>query len=305
MIRSVAFAGIGAVGAIYAELALLYKAVPCFAVVRDKESYKSRPVSVNGRLMDMLLKTPADGHPVDLVIVAVKWNALDEVLEQLKPFVGENTIILSLLNGVSSEAVIESSFPQAKVLLAMCSGIDSSREGRAVSMRRRGRIVFGEADGRRSEAVEAVRRYFDTAGIPNETPEDMLHQMWWKLMVNVGMNQVSAVTDLDYEGMRTNPAAMEQMHRAQREVIAVANAQGILMDERDIEAWDRQLSGLSSCGISSTLQDIRARRKTEVELYGVTICRLGKALGIPTPENERLVQRIREIETGYLAGNSN
>lgn len=300
MIRSVAFAGIGAVGAIYAELALQYKDVPCFAVVRDKESYKMRPVSVNGSRMGIPLRAPQEGYPVDLVIVAVKWNALDEVLDQLKLFVGENTIILSLLNGVSSEAVIESYFPQAQVLLAMCSGIDSSREGRAVSMRRRGRIVFGEADGSRSAAVEAVKQYFDRAGIPNEAPRDMLHQMWWKLMVNVGMNQVSAVTDLDYEGVRTSPAAMEQMHRAQREVIAVANAQGIPMDERDLDAWDRQLAGLSCCGMSSTLQDIRARRKTEVELYGETICRLGKELGIATPENERLARRIREIEKSYL-----
>lgn len=304
MIRSVAFAGIGAVGAIYAELALRYKDVPCFAVVRDKASYAERPVSVNGRLMDIPLRTPQEGKPVDLVVVAVKWNALDDVLDQLKPFVGAETIILSLLNGVSSEAVIESHFPQAKVLLAMCSGIDSSRESRAVSMRRRGKIVLGEADGSRSDAVNAVGEYLERADIPFEIPEDMLHQMWWKLMVNVGMNQVSAVTGLDYEGVRTNPEVMEQMHRAQREVIAVANAQGIPMDEHDIEAWDRQLAGLSCCGISSTLQDIRARRKTEVEIYGETICRLGKALGIPTPENERLVRRIREIEKSYLADNS-
>lgn len=300
LIRSVAFAGIGAVGAIYAELALRYKEVPCFAVVRDKASYDERPVSVNGRLMDIPLKTPQEGSPVDLVIVAVKWNALEDVLDQLRLFVGKNTIILSLLNGVSSEAVIESYFPQAKVLLAMCSGIDSSREGRVVSMRRRGKIVFGEADGSRSQTVKMVRQYLDDAGIPHEMPEDMLHQMWWKLMVNVGMNQVSAVTGLDYEGVRTNPTVMEQMHRAQREVIAVANAQGIPMDERDIEAWDKQLAGLSCCGISSTLQDIRARRKTEVELYGETICRLGSKLGIATPENEALVRRIHEIETSYL-----
>lgn len=304
MIRSVAFAGVGAVGAIYAELALQYKKVPCFAVVREKASYRERPISVNGHRMDIPLRTPQEGQPVDLLVVAVKWNALEDVLDQLKLFVGKETIIISLLNGVSSEAVIESYFPQAKVLLAMCSGIDSSREGRTVSMRRRGKIVFGEADGSRSDTVKVVKQYFDCAGIPNESPQDMLRQMWWKLMVNVGMNQISAVTGLDYEGVRTNPEVMEKMHHAQREVIAVANAQGIPMDEHDIEAWDRQLAGLSCCGISSTLQDIRARRKTEVEIYGETICRLGKALGIPTPENERLVRRIREIEKSYLADNS-
>ena len=300
MVRSVAFAGIGSVGAIYAELALQHADIPCFAVVKDKSSYEERPVSVNGQTLNIPLKTPQEGERVDLVMIAVKWSGLEDVLEQLAPFIGEGTIILSLLNGVNSESVIAARFPQSRVLPAMCSGIDSNRQGRAVRMNRRGKIVFGEFNGEQSENVQAVAQYFEQTGIPFETPEDMLHRMWWKLMVNVGMNQVSAVTGLDYEGVRTNPDAMDQMHRAQREVIAIANALGIMMDERDIEEWDRQLMTLSCHGMSSTLQDVRAHRKTEVELYGGEICQLGCRLGVPTPENERLVKRIWEIEREYL-----
>lgn len=300
MIRSVAFAGIGSVGAIYAELAVRCEEIPCFAIVRDKVSYQTRQVSVNDVLMPIQLKTPEEGVPVDLVIVAVKWHALGDVLEQIAPFVAQDTVILSLLNGVNSEAVIARRFPQAHVILAMCSGIDSNRQGRAVRMNRRGKIVFGETDGSISGDVLRVQRYFDLTGIPYEVAEDMQHQMWWKLMVNVGMNQISAVYDLDYEGVRSNSEVMAQMHRAQREVIAVANAQGIALDERDIEKWDRQLAGLSCHGLSSTLQDIRARRKTEVELYGEEVCRRGKVLGIETPENEKLVNAIHAIERTYL-----
>lgn len=300
MIRSVAFAGIGSVGAIYAELALACNQASCFAVVRDRVSYEERPVSVNGKRLEIPLKTPDEGEAVDLLIIAVKWHALEDVMEQVERFVGKDTIILTLLNGVNSEQVIASRFPQAHVLLSMCSGIDSNRQGRNVRMNRRGKIVFGEHDGSRSEAVDMVAQYFDCTGIPYETPQDMLHQMWWKLMVNVGMNQVSAVTGLDYEGVRTNPEVMELMHKAQREVIAVANAQGIAMDERDIAVWDQQLSGLSCHGISSTLQDIRAKRKTEVGLYGVEVCRLGRLLGVDTPVNEMLVSRILDIEREYL-----
>ena len=301
MIKSVAFAGIGAVGAIYAQCAAQCARIPCFAVVMDKQSYRDRPVSVNGEMLAIELATPQEAkEKADLVIVAVKWHVFEDVLEQIAPFVGEGTIILSLLNGISSEQVIRTRFPQARVLLSMCSGVDSNREGRAVRMNRRGKIVFGESDGRMSEAVAAVSAYFDLAGIPYEIPRDMLHQMWWKLMVNAGMNQVSAVRGLNYEGMRNSPDAMEQMHAAQREVITIANALGISMDERDIEMWDRQLDTLCCCGLSSTLQDIRARRKTEVELYGETICRLGRSLGIETPENKRLAAEIRMIESEYL-----
>lgn len=300
-INSVAFAGIGSVGAIYAQLALDCPQARCYAIVRDRQSYLDRPVSVNGAPLpiEMVMSGEAK-ESADLVLIAVKWHDLRETLEQIAPFIGEGTIILSLLNGVSSERVIAARFPQARVLPAMCSGIDSNRQGRAVRMNRRGRIVFGEERGGPGEAVQAVAAYFEAAHIPHETPQDMLRELWWKLMVNVGMNQVSAVTNLDYEGVRTNPDVMERMHRAQREVIAVAQAQGIALDETDIAKWDRQLEGLSSHGLSSTLQDIRARRKTEVELYGVEICALGEKLGVPTPENEALVRRIREIEAEYL-----
>ncbi len=299
MIQSVAFAGLGAVGAIYAQLAVRCPQASCFAIVREKASYAENPVFVSGERVEIALRTPDEPQIADLIIVAVKWHVMDEVLEQIAPFVGEGTIILSLLNGISSEQVIAARFPQSRVLLAMCSGIDANRQGRAVKMNRRGRIVFGEADGRMSEAVCDVAQYFAAAGIPHEAAPDMRRQMWWKLMVNVGMNQVSAVMNLDYEGMRTSREAMDRMHRAQREVIAVANGLGIALGEADVQAWDAQLAGLSRCGFSSTLADVRGRRKTEVELYGETVCRLGKALGIATPENARLVEEIHAIETAY------
>lgn len=301
MIQSAAFVGLGAVGAIYAQLAAGCAQTPCFAVVRDEDSYRRDPVCVNGEPVPIaLVSGEAQMHRVDLVIFAVKWHALEHALGQCAPLIGEGTIVLSLLNGIDSEQVIANRFPKAHVLLSMCSGIDSNRKGHAVTMNRRGKIVLGERDGRISDSVKDVSAYFGAARIPHEVSCDMLHQMWWKLMVNVGMNQVSAVMGLDYEGMRSSAAALERMHGAQREVIAVANALGIALDERDMEAWDRQLAGLSCHGLSSTLQDVRSRRKTEVELYGGTICRLGRELNVRTPENDRLLREIRQIESAYL-----
>lgn len=306
MIDSVAFAGLGAVGAIYAQLAHAYPEISCCAIVRDRQSYLDRPVSVNGERLAIELLTPQDvPRRMALVIVAVKWHALDDVLEQIAPFVGEGTIILSLLNGIRSEDVIARRFPQARVLLAMCSGVDSNRQGRDVRMNRRGRIVFGRRGDADGDAVREVAAYFDRTGIPYETQEDMRRQMWWKLMVNVGVNQISAVTGLDYEGVRSNPDIMRQMHAAQYEVIAIAKALGVPLDESDIRKWDEQLHTLCCRGFSSTLQDVRAKRKTEVELYGVEICRLGQMLGIATPQNEQLARRIVEIESTYLPAPQN
>ena len=300
MIGSVAFSGLGSVGAIYAQLASRQKDVPCFAVVRETESFGRQPVSVNGERLDIPLRTPEQVHAAaDLILIAVKWHALADALEQIAPAVGPGTVILSLLNGISSEQVIARRFPQASVLYAFGSGIDSNRVGRAVRMNRRGRIVFGPRTEGQEADTAAVQAYFERAGIPHEVSCEMQRELWWKLMVNVGMNQVSAVMDLNFGDFRRSEEALCRMRRAQREVIAVANAQGIAMDERDIGRWERQLAGLSADGLSSTLQDVRAHRKTEVELYGGEICRLGEILGVPTPVNAELLRRIREIEASF------
>lgn len=300
VVDSVAFAGLGSVGAIYAQLASRQRDVPCFAIVREKESFGREPVSVNGEGLDIPLVIPAQvAAPAKLILIAVKWYALGDALEQIAPAVGAHTIILSLLNGISSERMIAQRFPQASVLYAFGSGIDSNRSGRAVRMNRRGRIVFGpRTDGQQADTA-AVQAYFERAAIPHEVSYHMQRELWWKLMVNVGMNQVSAVMNLNFGDFRRCAEAMELMRSAQREVIAVANAQGVAMNEEDIARWERQLAGLSADGLSSTLQDVRARRKTEVELYGGEICRLGEQYGVPTPVNAELVRRIHAIEAGF------
>lgn len=300
MINTVAFAGLGSVGAIYAQLAVRCREVPCFSIVRDAASHRVEPVSVNGELLGIPLLTPEQVvRKADLILVAVKYHALEDALSQIAPAVREGTIILSLLNGISSEWIISRRFPQAQVLYAFGSGIDANRTGRAVQMNRRGTIVFGASGPEQAQAVEEVRAYFQKADIPFAVSGNIIRDLWWKLMVNVGMNQVSAVTGLTFGAFRENEEAMNLMRSAQREVIAVANAQGIPMNGEDIAQWEKQLAGLSPQGLSSTLQDIRAQRKTEVALYGEEICRQGKKWGIPTPVNEKLVSRIHEIEQSF------
>ena len=301
MIRSVAFVGIGAVGAIYAQRAARYTQVPCAAIVQDASSYRNNPVFVNDERLDMPLLTATDSHaPFDLMIVAVKWHAFEAMMEQMALFVGRGTVILSLLNGIQSEKRLMERFPEAHVIPALCSGVDSNRSGRKVHMNRIGEIVFGELDGRTSDAVRDAEKYFRAVQIPCCVSNEIERALWWKLMVNVGMNQVSSVMNLTYGEFRQNDEAMARMHRAQCEVIAVAQASGVPMTKADIARWDRQLASLSPGGFSSTLQDIRARRKTEVELYGEEICRLGRELGVPTPENQALAEEIRRIELTYL-----
>ncbi len=297
--KNVAFIGIGAVGSIYAQSMIQNpKDVNVWGIVSDRLPYLLDPVTINGELLAIQLKTPDDNAiKADLIIIAVKWQSLSEAIIEAAAFMQRETQVMSLLNGIRSEEILSSHFGWDNVLYTIGSGIDSSRTGHCITMNRRGRILFGEKrNDNPSSRVLAVRKLFEDTFIPYHVPIDMEKELWWKLMVNVGINQVSALLGLPYGAFRKDGHAMTTMRSAQVEVIRIAQAKGINLCMNDIYLWEEQLQSLSEYGQSSTLQDINNGRETEVEIFGGDICRMGRELGIPTPVNEDLYKQIRKLE---------
>jgi 2-dehydropantoate 2-reductase len=89
------------------------------------------------------------------------------------------------------------------------------------------------------------------------------------------------------------------MEKAMAEVVAVANAEGIDLNEQDIESWYKTVNQLNPASSTSMYQDVLACRKTEVEMFALTMMELGKKHGIPVPVNEVLYLALRTIEQGY------
>ena len=267
---------------------------------------RSKGIIVNGVHYKIPVVTPDDQNSPgdDLVIVAVKYHHLPQTIDDMKNRIVENTIIISVMNGIDSEERIGAAFGIEKVLYATAVGIDAVREDNRVTYSTQGKIYFGEPKGIiPSEKVERVKSFFDQAGIFYEIPEDIIHVLWWKFMVNVGINQASAVLKATYGDFQTLPAARELMESAMGEVIQIAKVEGIQFSEDDMAKWHQVLSGLSPSGKTSMLQDIEAGRKTEVEMFAGKVIELGRKNGIPTPVNERLFKTITEIEGHGNRGN--
>lgn len=299
-VRKVVVVGLGALGAPYArQIALCGQGVEVEALVPSASlsSYASDPVSINGEPLRIRLSDRCDPSFIaDIVIVAVKRKDLESAIASLTPCVGESTQVVSLLNGIDSEAALAGRFGWNRVLYAKCSGVDANRIGHSVTLNSIGKLLLGEADNNSiSPRVQRIRDFFASVGIPVEVPKDMIRTLWWKLMVNVGMNQVSAVKNLTYGQFREDPEAMALMRAAQREVIAVARRCGVELAEPDLDVWERQLATLSYSGRSSMLQDVMAGRSTEVDQFGGTIVALGRRYGIPTPVNDELVASIKAL----------
>jgi 2-dehydropantoate 2-reductase len=307
MIRDVAIIGAGALGAIYASL--LYemdkKSVSFVASGERFERLRKSGVVVNGKTYPIKVVNSRDkSSPADLVIVAVKYHQLDEAIGEVSSRVGESTTIISVMNGIDSEERLGAVYGMDKVLYAIALGIDALREGNSVRYTTQGRILFGESlnGPEPSPKVKRIQDLFDRAGIKYEVPPDMLAVMWFKFMVNVGINQASAVLRAPYGVFQTSSGAGDLMRSAMREVIAVAGKMKINLTESDIARFDPVLMSLSPAGKTSMLQDVEAGRKTEVEMLAGKLIELGEKYGVPTPVNRRLFQEIREIEKGYLGG---
>ncbi len=295
----VGLVGLGAIGAAYASrFADAGVDLRVLADPQRRTRYAAQPTVVNGRDYAFSLSDGSEG-PVDLALVTVKRAALGEAIELLRPCVTERTVVLSLLNGIDSEEVLAAAFPQARVLLAVSVGIDAVREGRQVRFTSLGRILFGEPanPGPEADRVAEVSELLTGAGIESVVPPDMVHQLWWKWLINVGANQVSAAIRAPYRVLqdRANPAR-EVMIAAQREVIAVANARGVQLGEVDLERWLEVLDALGPDNYTSMAQDALAGRPTEVDSFAGAMVRLAAELGVPVPVNATLYGLLKGAE---------
>ena len=309
-IRRVGILGAGAIGAIYANH---FAKVPdafqtvLLATGERAERLRSTPWVINGKVLQGVAVTDpsapgAEVTPVDLLLVAVKHQHLLDAVKDAAPLVAPNrTLILSVMNGLDSEDVLIERFGERSVLHCMALAMDSTRKGREVQYANAGKLVFGatasgiavaaDADERVARVAEAL----SAVGLEYATPDDIVHEMWFKFMVNVGVNQASAIMQWTYAEMRdpNHPQGRRLMEALQREVIAVAAPAGVSLGPADVERWQRVFEGLGGAQKTSMLQDVEAGRPTEVEAFAGKVMRLGERFGVETPTNRAVYHLLR------------
>ena len=299
-IKKVAILGAGAMGAYFASRFFDTAGFSTVLIAKGNrlDKLKSKGLVVNGKFYAIPVIHPDEAtSPVDLIIVALKHHHLEEAVQGLEKLVGDSTTIISIMNGLESEEYIGSIYGMDKMLYAVSVAIDALRQGNQITYTKPGKHYFGEAiNAHLSQRVLRVQEAFDRAGIVYETPEDMIRMMWWKFMVNVGVNQASAVMRAPFGVFQKSPEAQGLMEALMKEVTALTDVMDVNLTNRDIEEWYPFLNVLSPQGKTSMLQDIEAGRKTEVEMFGEKVVELGKAHGVPTPVNQTVLQIIRVLE---------
>ena len=302
-IQNILILGAGGLGAVYANI--FHTAGFNTKIVAKGERYQR--LTDNGFFINdvqcfvPIIEASESGFTADLIIVATKYHHLDGALPDLANFVGEHTIFISLLNGLTSEEIIGEIYGRDKTLLSIAMNLDAQRVGNRITHSRPPLLIFGEPQNKTlSPKVQQVQEALDKAGISYQTPEDMERMMWWKFMVNVGMNQSSAVTGATYGRYKREPELRWLKENLMAEVVAVAKAEKVNLTDDDVTSFYKTIDIIAEDGKTSMLQDIEAGRKTEVEMFAPVVVRLGEKHGIPTPVNQTIFTVIRTLEQSYL-----
>ncbi len=303
-IQTAAVVGLGALGTLFGHRMAQHMPGEQLRVLAGRERierYRRDGVYSNGERCDFHYVTPeAATPPADLVLVAVKYGQLAGALEDMRNQVGEHTLILSLLNGISSEGVIADVYGRDRVVDCVAYGMDAVREGNRLTCRNMGRLAIGTRHGGPpTDKVLRAARFFERTEVPYEIDEAMDKRMWGKFMLNVGVNQTVAVFGPDYGTIQRDGHDRDVMIAAMREVIDLSRLEGVDLTGSDLDGWLGVLATLNPGGKPSMRQDVEARRPSEVGLFAGTVLELARKHGYDAPVNRMLLERVRALEAGY------
>ena len=308
-IESVHIVGMGALGLLFGEPIRRNGPQPPRYVMdaARKARHESDTYTINGRVVRPVMIAPEEAGPADLVLVGVKYPALPEAMDTMASSVGEDTVIISLMNGVDSEDLLAERFGAEKVLYSVSQEMDAQRYGSDLVYTKAGQLYVGVPNTAQgdlkavlTEKLDRVCAFFDAVGLPHTREPEIIYRQWSKFMLNVGCNQVCMVYDKGYGPcMERGTEAFAMMTGAMREVCAIASKLGIPVGEREVAQYLGILRTLDPAALPSMGQDRRQKNPSEVDMFAGVVIRYGERLGIATPVNDFLLRRVREIEAAY------
>lgn len=240
----------------------------------------------------------------DLFIFAVKSYATEVAAKRavLSPALTKNTIILTLQNGLGNAEILADVFgPEKLVVGTTAQGATLLEPGR-IRHGGSGPTFVGtwnpEDKNLVTTLIDPVVSLFRRADLEIYVSDDVTKLLWEKLLVNVGINAVTALTGILNEGIYRYEPAREVSRKAVREALDVASKLGVSLRE-DIEEHVINVALATGRNRSSMGQDVDRKHRTEIEAINGAVVKLGEKLGVQTPVNWTLTNLVRTIELNY------
>lgn len=235
---------------------------------------------------------------VDCALIFVKSIYTDLAVAQNKAIIGENTIILTLQNGLGNVEKINQVVDEKNIIAGTTAhGATMIGPGK-IKHAGQGKTIIGELDGKETERIVELGKTFNDAQLDTSTSNNVIGLVWDKLLVNIGINALTAITGLKNGSLVQSEETEWILEESVKEAQAVANAKGVKLSYEDPVGHTKKVCELTAANRSSMLQDVERERETEIDMINGAIVREGKKVNIATPVNQVLTNLIK-VKTRY------
>ncbi|MFA5150195.1 MAG: 2-dehydropantoate 2-reductase [Candidatus Omnitrophota bacterium] len=235
----------------------------------------------------------------DLVVICVKSYNTKEAITRSKALVGENTAVLTLQNGIGNVEIIAEAVGPDKVIGGVTNLGATLLDIAKARHAGKGETVIGRIDAKTTIGMRSIREIFNRAGLDTRISRDIKSLLWSKLIINVGINALTAITRLNNGKLTEFEGPRRIMREAVTEAIRIAKRKRIKLIYDDPLAKVEAVCEATSSNVSSMLQDILRKKRTEIDFINGVVVRLGQELSIPVPVNSILVDLVKTIEASY------
>ena len=296
--------GPGAMGCLFAaRLKMAGYRVTLLDYIAERAAWINRQgIMVQGVSGEYTARVPVvtgpPSDPPDLALICVKAYKTREAGLEIKDGIGPETAVVTLQNGLGNLETLEEIFGRERVLGGVTSeGATLLSQGK-IRHAGHGDTIVGP--GSASDGPSGILfTAFNRAGFKTRVVEDVHDLIWGKLIINVGINALTAVLRVKNGRLPELPGIRRIMEGAVREAVAVSEAKNIHLPYPDPIGRVTEVCRATADNIASMLQDVLKGKMTEIEAINGAIVREGKALGIPTPINQTLTSLVQGIQETY------
>ncbi|OGX57298.1 MAG: hypothetical protein A2460_01650, partial [Omnitrophica WOR_2 bacterium RIFOXYC2_FULL_43_9] len=237
--------------------------------------------------------------PCNLIIITVKSYDTKDALLTIKPLLSDTTLILTLQNGLGNVEIISEVVGQERVLGGITNQGATALGPGWVKHAGKGETIIGRLDGRIPVELRALRELCNKAGIETRISKDIKSFLWSKLIINVGINALSAITHLKNGRLIEFEPTRKILEDAVNEAIRVVKRKRIKLIYDDPLSKVVAVCVATSNNISSMLQDVLKQKRTEIDFINGVIIRQAQGLGLAVPVNTILTNLVKTIESSY------
>lgn len=241
---------------------------------------------------------PASLGAAGLILLAVKAGQLEYAIQQMKPSVGENTLILPLMNGMEHMEKLLSVFSGKHILGGLCrisAFIEAPGYIRHVGVAPY--LAFGEWDNTKSERIQKLLEMFKPfEAITAENPPDIQVAMWEKFIFICATSGVGSYTRLPIGEIRANAETRSMLQTALEETTSIARARGVAIAGDFVQSTMQRIESIAPHVIPSMQKDMMAGRPSELNEQTGAVVRMGKTTNIQTPTHEKILAALLPLE---------